>query len=106
LAETYVAADQAVHGNLAFHIAFDFIDRHDLVGRFHEGERVLEFGLPRRIRAERVALGRLPRGIQFDELGGDVTNRFAGLALALVPVAAAQPIQRRLLAADIPADLV
>ena len=71
-----------------------------------EGERVLELALPRRVRAERVALGRLTRGVELDQLGRDLPDRLAGPALALRPVRAAEPVQAWLLAADVPRHLV
>ena len=71
-----------------------------------ERERVLELALPRGVRAERVALGGLPGGVQLDQLGGDLADRLAGPALALGPVGAAEPVEAGLLAADVAGHLV
>ena len=56
--------------------------------------------------AERVALGGLARGVQLDQLGGDLADRLAGPALALGPVGAAEPVEAGLLAADVAGHLV
>ena len=51
LAEAHVAAQQAVHGLRAFHVALDLLDGGELVARLGEFEGVFEFALP-------VAVGR------------------------------------------------
>ena len=71
-----------------------------------EREGVLELALPRGVRAERVALGGLPGGVELDQLGRDLADRLAGPALALGPVGAAEPVEAGLLAADVAGDLV
>ena len=106
LAVADVAAHQAVHRDGALHVALDLVDRDHLVGRLDERERVLELGLPRGVGAEGVALGRLPGGVQLDQLAGDLPDGLAGLVLAVGPVGAAEPVERRRLAADVAADLV
>ena len=106
LAVADVAADDPVHRRDAFHVVLHVVDGGELVRRLHERERVLELALPRGVLGERVALGRLARGVQLDQLAGDLADRLAGAALALGPVAAAHLVQRRLLAADVPGDLV
>ena len=53
-----------------------------------------------------MAAGRLPGRVQLDQLGGDLTNRLAGPALALGPVRAAHLVQRRILSADVAGYLV
>ena len=84
----------------------DLVDGRELVGRLHEREGVLELALPRAVRPEGVPAGGLPRGVQLDQLGGDLLDRLAGAALALGPVGAAEPVERGLLAADVAGDLV
>ncbi len=106
LAVADVAADQPVHRHGAAHVGLDLVDGAQLVGRLVEREGVLELALPRAVRPERVALGRLPRGVQLDQLGRDLADRLAGPALPLGPVGTAEPVQRRLLAADVAGDLV
>ena len=95
LAVADVAADQPVHRHGPAHVALDLLDGGQLVGRLVERERVLELALPRRVGAERVALGGLPRGVQLDQLGRDLADRLAGPALALGPVRAAEPVEAR-----------
>ena len=75
-------------------------------GRLDVGEGVLELALPRGVGPERVALGGLPGGVQLDQLGRDLLDGLAGAALALVPVGAAEAVERRVLAADVAGDLV
>ena len=106
LAVADVAADQPVHRHGALHVGLDLVDGAELVGGLVEGERVLELALPRRVGAEGVALGGLPGGVQLDELGRDLAHGLAGAVLALGPVAAAEPVQAGLLAADVAGDLV
>ena len=71
-----------------------------------EGERVLELALPGRVGPEGEALGGLPRGVELDQLGGDLADGLAGPALALGPVGAAEPVEAGLLAADVAGHLV
>ena len=71
-----------------------------------EREGVLELALPRGVGPEGVALGGLARGVQLDQLGGDLADRLAGPALALGPVGAAEPVEAGLLAADVAGHLV
>ena len=106
LAVADVTADQAVHRHGALHVALDLVDRDHLVGRLDERERVLELGLPRGVGAEGVTLGGLARGVELDQLAGDLAYGLAGLVLAVGPVGAAELVERRRLAADVAADLV
>ena len=106
LAVADVAADQPVHRHRLLHVALDLVDGGELVGRLHVGERVLELALPRRVGPERVPGRGHPRRVQPDQLGGDLADRLARPALGLGPVRAAEPVQRRRLAADVLGDLV
>ena len=106
LAVADVAADQPVHRDLALHVGLDLVDGGQLVGGLDEREGVLELALPGGVRPEGVALGGLPGGVELDQLGRDLAHRLAGPALALGPVAAAEPVEAGLLAADVAGDLV
>ena len=106
LAVADVAADQPVHRDGPPHVGLDLLDRGQLVGGLVEREGVLELALPRGVGPERVALGGLARGVELDQLGGDLADRLAGAALALGPVGAAEPVEAGLLAADVAGDLV
>ena len=78
----------------------------ELIGGLHVREGVLKLALPRRVGPERVPGRGHPRRVQADQLGGDLPHRLARPALGLGPVRAAEPVQRRRLAADVPGDLV
>ncbi len=106
LAVADVAADQPVHGHGPLHVDLDLVDGAQLVGRLDVREGVLELALPRGVGREGVAAGRHPRGVQADQLGGDLLDVAPGTALGLVPVGAAHPVQARLLAPDVARDLV
>ena len=68
LAVPHVAAQQAVHRGRRFHVLLDILDRLQLVGRFLEGEIILELALPCAVRAEGVALLILAFGVEFDQI--------------------------------------
>ncbi len=106
LAVADVAADQPVHRDGLLHVRLDLGDGGQLVGRLRVGEGVLQLALPRGVRAEGVAGGRHPGRVQLDQVGGDLLDRLLGPLLGLRPVRAAQPVQRRGLAADVLGDLV
>ena len=106
LAVADVAAHETVHRHGLAHVGLDLVDRAELVGGLGEGEGVLELALPGSVRPEGVALGGLTRGVQLDQLGGDLAHRLAGAALALGPVGTAQPVEAGLLAAHVAGDLV
>ena len=106
LAVADVAADQPVHRDGAAHVGLDLVDGAELVGGLGEREGVLELALPGAVGPERVALGGLPGCVELDQLGRDLADRLAGAVLAPGPVAAAEPVQAGLLAADVPGHLV
>ena len=64
LAETDVAADQAVHGVRPLHVRLDGGDGGLLVGRLLVGEALLELALPLPVLGEGEAGGRGPLGVQ------------------------------------------
>ena len=106
LAVADVAADHPVHRDRLLHVGLDLGDGGQLVDGLGEPERVLHLGLPRGVRAERVARRGLPLGVQRHQLGGDLADRPARLGLRVGPVAAAEPGQRRRLTADVAGQLV
>jgi hypothetical protein len=101
LAVADVAADEAVHRDLALHVGLDLVDGGELVGGLDVGEGVLELALPRGVRGERVPGRRHPRGVEPDELGGDLLDVRLRAGLGLLPVRATESVQGRLLAADV-----
>ncbi len=108
LAEPDVAADQPVHRLGAFHVGLRLDDGALLVGRFLEDEGALELALPGRVRRERMARLRFARGLDGEQVAGDVPHRPFGVGLGLGPAGAAQRVERRarLARADILADQV
>ena len=106
LAVADVAADEPVHRDRALHVGLDLVDADQLVGGLDVGEGVLELALPRGVGAEGVALGGHPGAVEPDQLAGDLLDVLLGPALGLLPVGAAQLVQRRGLAADVAGDLV
>ena len=106
LAVADVAADQPVHRDRLFHVPLDLLDRRQLIRRLRVRERVLQLTLPRGVRAERVPLGRLPGGVELDELCGDLPNRLLRAGLRLLPLRAAHLVQGGRLPADVAGELV
>ena len=100
LAETDVAADQAVHRLRRDHVLHHGMDRGLLVGGFLEAKVVGEHLVVGRRIAEGMALARGAARVDVEQLGGRVAHLLGGLALGLVPLARAQLVQRRLVGAD------
>jgi hypothetical protein len=76
------------------------MDRGALVGRFLEAEAGREGFVVVRREAVGMAFARGAAGVQVQQLGGGVAHLLGGLALGLLPLARAQPVQRRLVGAD------
>ena len=95
LAVAHVAAQQPVHIARRLHVRRDFPHALFLVRGQLVGEHVLEFALPRRIRAEREArFLRAPR-IELHEVKRHLLQTLFDLRLLLLPVAAAELVQLR-----------
>src|SRR2546430_11502567 len=95
-----VAAEQAIHGRFAFHIALDVRDGSVLVVGLFKFERVFKLALPVAVSGERKTLCRLSRGIKFQELVGHVLERLADTSFARGPGGAAEIVERRCRALD------
>ena len=104
LAVADVAAEQAIHRRRRFHVALDVGDRRLLVERQVVLERVFEFLLPVRVRAERVAGHGLARGVELEQLLGHVAHRLLDARLRALPRRAAEAIDRRLRRAGVLLD--
>src|SRR6267154_340472 len=100
LTVTNIAAEQAIHGRFAFHVALDVRDGSVLVVGFFKFERVFKLALPVAVRRERKALRRLSRRIKFQELVGHVLERLANTGFARGPGGAAELVERRFRALD------
>ena len=106
LAEADVAADEAVHRGGPLHVRLDVVDRLELVGGLDVGERLLELDLPGGVGREGVAGLAEAALVEHDELLGDLAHGAAHPRLGALPVAAAEPAERRLLAAGVGRDRV
>ena len=93
LAVAHVAAQQAVHGHWALHIALDLPNAAQLVLGLLIGKGLLEFQLPGGIRRKGKAPLFLPFGVQLDQALGQILGRRLGPAGAAGPVRAAQLVQ-------------
>src|ERR1019366_10735166 len=99
LAVADVAADQAVHRARLLHVRLDQLDRLALVGRLGVGEALLELALPVAVRRERVARAALALDIQREQLARHLLGGVPRPRLERVPTRAAEPRERRGLAA-------
>ena len=104
LAVADVADDEPVHRPDELHVGLDLGRRAQLVDRLLVRERRLHLGLPRRVGRERVAPRVGARGVQREQLLGQVVDRLADPLLGAQPLGPAEPRQRRALAARVAAD--
>src|SRR5262249_45255538 len=74
LAITDIAANQAIHRQWGFHVAFYVGDRCQLVWGFFVLERFFEFLLPFRIRRKRIAACDLSLSVQLQEVLSHVAD--------------------------------
>ena len=96
-----IAADKPIHGSGALHIGLHFINACQLIRSLDVGECIFEFVLPRGINCESMTLGCLARGIQANELTGDLLDRLACTALGFLPICSAETMHGGSLAADV-----
>ncbi len=94
LAETDIATDQPVHRLAGGEILDDGLDRRLLVRCLVEGEAFRERFVIVRIEPERMTLARGALGIEVEQLGGGVVRLAGRTLLRLVPLAAAELVQR------------
>jgi len=106
LAVADVAGDEAVHGSGLLHVRLHLVDGDELVRGLGVGEGVLQFALPRGVRREGMALRGHPGGVQADQLAGDLADGLAGAGAGLRPVAAAELVEGRGVAAGVLRHLV
>ena len=109
LAVADVADDQPVHRASQLHVGLDLGRGTQLVDGLLVRERRLHLGLPWRVATEGVSLGVGARGVQREELLGEVVDRLADALLGTQPFRAAQLGQCRALATRVagdPADLL
>ena len=89
LAVTDVAAEQAVHRLLLFHVRLDLLNAAELVICLLIAEFFLKFYLPRRIRCKGVALEALALGVELNELLGELFGGGLRAGLGFGPLRAA-----------------
>ena len=90
LAETNIAAHQAVHRHLTFHIGLDSLRGLHLVGRVLVHKRRLELLVHKRVGREGETFLRLALRVQFDKVFGNVLHLALGRSLEPLPSARAQ----------------
>ena len=92
LAETHVAADQAVHRLGREHVGAHRFDGGLLVRGFFEGEAGAEGGVVGFRVGEGITFARRAAGIDVEQFGGDVAHLLGGLALGFLPGLGAQAV--------------
>ncbi len=97
LAETHVAANDAVHRTVARHVLENLADRLGLVFRLLEREGFAEGAIVGVAHRQLQALLRLAAGIEVQQLRGDVPDLFRGAFARFRPLVGAQLVQRRAL---------
>ena len=90
-----VADDEAVHRPAPEHVGLDLLDAARLVRRLGVREALLELALPGRIGAECEAGRRFARGVDLDELAGEVADRAPHAGLCALPLGPAELAQWR-----------
>ena len=95
-AEAHVPAEQPIHRDRAFHVPLDLVDAAELVFGLLIFEMPFEIILPFGIRAEGVAGGSHPLGIELDQLLGDILDRRPHPGFGLLPFLSAQTVELHL----------
>ena len=93
LAKAYIAANQAVHRAVAFHIGFHGLCGFQLVGSVLIDERCLKFLLQVAVGRERKALFVAACGVEAYQVAGDVFQLALGAFLHLVPRSGAELVE-------------
>ncbi len=94
LAVADVAADEAVHGLAALHVALHVEDGLGLVGGLLVGEGVFQLHLPGRVEGEGVAFRQLAGGVEGEQLGGHLAGGALDAGLGALPLLRAEPGER------------
>ncbi len=93
LAESDVAADQAVHRPAAFEVLQSGIDRAELVLGFLIGKTRAEFVIDMRLHRQFRRFVQVSFGGDLDQFAGDLADAALEFGLPRLPAAAAQPVQ-------------
>ena len=94
-AEAYIAADDAIHGLVGFQIRDHLFDGGCLIRSFFKGEACLECAVFRFARQHPRAQPCGSARVQIQQLCSDIANALRRLAARLLPLLAAQLMQRR-----------
>ncbi len=89
-AKAHVAAEEAVHGAFGVHVAFDFLQRGELVGGFFVGELFFEFVLPICVVGVAGAWEVFACGADAEEFAREVFDAFGDAILLVLPLLAAE----------------
>ena len=95
LAKTDIATHQAVHGLGFDHVVYYRFNRGLLIGGFLEREGLGKDLVVAIRRGKAEALSGAAAGIDIQQLGGDITDLFRGLAFGFLPLFRAQAVQGR-----------
>ena len=95
LAKTHVAADEAIHGTIGFHVGLHVGDGLELVGRLLIGEDLLHLLLPDGVRRIRESLDRGTARVKVDQIERELLCRLARLAHRTAPVGRVQSRETR-----------
>ena len=95
-AESDVAAQQAIHRLIRFHIAFDLRSGLNLIFGGRVFKRIFKLALPVGIGRKREAFGEAPLGVELQQLFSHVAHSGFDARLGFVPRNAAQAINWRL----------
>ncbi len=93
-AEADIAAEQAVHGVLAFHVALDVARGVELVLGFGVFEGVLELALPAAVAGELESAGHAALGVEFEQLVGHVAHFGLDARFGALPTDASEFVER------------
>ena len=90
LAEADIAADEAIHDALRFHVRLDLLQRLQLVLGFLIGEERFKLLLPERISGEGMPAASPPLGIECDQVSRQLFDSIMSPRLLALPLRTAQ----------------
>ncbi len=107
-AKAHVAADQAVHGTVAFHVGLHVGNGRELVGGLGIGEEPLHLLLPGSVARIGKSLGRGASRVEVHEVEGQLARAFSRLGRRARPIRRVQAgeTRRRAARADVAGDTV
>src|ERR1019366_1799587 len=94
-AEPHIAADKPVHWFGALHVGLGLDDGALLIRRLLEYESALEFALPGGVRCAGMAWLGFARGLDGEQVAGDVPHRAFRMGFGLGPAGATQRVEGR-----------